>query len=363
MTLAAHGFVLAAWICLPVTALSTVNVKVEQSLPGVTPRHAKEAWMSFQWRHGGGLPILVSQRNEQTRHLIPIGMEETLLEQSDEMIRYEVTDMGLFSSELLAGSHSAQVRFTGNNDGTTMIWNVDFEATHRADLWKAVTEVNMRSVSANLASYVAIPRLYRRTTRFPAEYDSLPEKWVDFVWHQGGGLPVPPPLRLDEEKRMIVPPFLVERLVNVGDNEIRYTVDNPGLLTYQVHTHAGRVRFQNHSSGRMEMVWEVELRPLRGWSWFVELFTSTIITTLAHNFKIHVTEPGATVKLAPPRGKGEAFGEVHKDTWLGGVLAAHLSDRRSTAEQTMAILQPWTWGRSTDDEGEGEEWTTGYMSG
>lgn len=362
MRFAAHIFALVAWISLPVTALSTVAVKVEQRLPGVTPRHAKDAWMSFQWRHGGGLPILVSEKNEQTRRLMPIGMEETILEQSDDMIRYQVTDMGLLSSEM-SGSHSSQVRFIGNNDGTTMIWNVEFEAAHRADFWKAVTEVNIRTASANLASYVAIPRLYRRTTRFPAEYDRLSEKWVDFVWHKGGGLPVPPPLRLGPEKRMIVPPFLVERLVNVGENEIRYTVDNPGLLTYQVYTHVGRVRFQKHSSGGLEMVWEVELRPLRGWSWFVERFTSTIITVVARNFKVHVTEPGAMVKLAPPRGKGESFGEVPKDTWLGGVLAAHLSDRRSTAEQTIAIFQPWTWGRSTDDEGEGGEWTTGYMSG
>ena len=365
MRVVVHIFLLVAWICLPVmTALSTVAVKVEQRLPGIIPSHAKGAWMSFQWRHGGGLPILVSQKNEQTRRLMPIGMEETLLKQGDDTIRYQVTDMGLFSSsEWVAGSHSAQVRFIGNNDGTTMIWNVEFEAAHRADFWKAVTEINIRTVSANLASYVAIPRLYRRTTRFPTEQDRLPEKWVDFVWHQGGGLPTPPPLRLGEEKRMIVPPFLVERLVNVGQDEIRYTVDNPGILTYPVHTHAGRVRFQNNSSGGMDMVWEVEIRPLRGWSWFVERFTSTIITVLARNFKVHVTEPGVMVKLAPPRGKGEAFGEVHKDTWLGGVLAAHLSDRRSTAEQTVAIFQPWTWGRSTDDEGEGGEWTTGYMSG
>jgi hypothetical protein len=83
---------------------------------------------------------------------------------------------------------------------------------------------------------------------------------------------------------------------------------------------------------------------------------------VARDFKVRVTEPGSTVKLAPPRGKGKAFGQVRKEMRLGGVLAAHLSDQRSTVEQTIAIFQPWTWGRNTDDDGEREEWTTGYMS-
>jgi hypothetical protein len=128
--------------------------------------------MSFRWKRGGGLPILVSQKkDEQTRRLFPIGMEETLIEQKDNEIRYQVTDMGLLSSEL--GSHSAKVLFLGTEDGTNMIWNVAFEATHRANLWQAITKVNIRTVSANLASYVATPRLYRRTTKFPAEYSDL----------------------------------------------------------------------------------------------------------------------------------------------------------------------------------------------
>ena len=45
------------------------------------------------------------------------------------------------------------------------------------------------------------------------------------------------------------------------------------------------------------MVWEVEIRPFRGWAWIVEPFTAAVITTLARNFKVHVNEPGATVKL------------------------------------------------------------------
>jgi len=34
---------------------------------------------------------------------------------------------------------------------------------------------------------------------------------------------------------------------------------------------------------------------------------------------------------------------VSKDSWLGGVLASHLSDTRPVVEQTLAIFQPWSW--------------------
>ena len=271
-----------------------------------------------------------------------------------------------FPADLLHNSHSATVKFVSDGeDSTNMTWNVEFQAKNRAQFWKAVTEMNVKAASANLASYLAPPRLYRRTTRLSPTNDNIDlcKEWINFVWNQGGGLPLPPPVQLNDKKRMIVPPFLIERIVATTDNEIEYTVDNPGLFTYQVYKHAGRVQFQTiPGSSDVEMVWEVQVKPFRGWTELVQRFTSAIITTMARNFKSHVNEPGATVKLAPPRGKGEAFGEVPKDSWLGGVLDAHLADKRSTAEQTMAIFQPWTWGRSSDAEGEGGEWMTGGMS-
>jgi hypothetical protein len=56
------------------------------------------------------------------------------------------------------------------------------------------------------------------------------------------------------------------------------------------------------------------------------------------------------------------FGKISKPTWLGGVLEYHLSDKRSTMNQTLSLIQPWTWGRS----GAGDErdivqykWTDG----
>jgi hypothetical protein len=62
----------------------------------------------------------------------------------------------------------------------------------------------------------------------------------------------------------------------------------------------------------------------------------------SRNFAVHLAEPKAVVKVAPPRGKGNSFASVRKDTWLGGVLDNHLSDKRSTMEQTIAMFQPWT---------------------
>ena len=109
------------------------------------------------------------------------------------------------------------------------------------------------------------------------------------------------------------------------------------------------------------MVWEVEVRPLRGWSGLVKPFTAAIVSTIARNLQARLAEPGARVELAGPRGSGPPLGSVAKDSWLGGVLAAHLADRRDVMEQTRAMLQPWTWGRSEDGPDDFEEWTMGSL--
>ena len=74
--------------------------------------------------------------------------------------------------------------------------------------------------------------------------------------------------------------------------------------------------------------------------------------------------------IKPPRGGGgtntnKSFGKVAKDTWLGGVLDAHLSDTRSTMDQTISLFQPWTWGRSGKGDREDVvlfQWTDGHIS-
>lgn len=152
-------------------------------------------------------------------------------------------------------------------------------------------------------------------------------------------------------------------------------VNNPGIWTYPVYTHHGKVRFENPTTmtgddddDGVDMLWEVEIRPFHGGGgalqFLVEKFTEATITTMSRNFAVHLAEPEAVVNVASPRGKGKSFASVRKDTWLGGVLDNQLLDKRSTTEQTIAMFQPWTWGRVSDREGSDAltEWTDGFLS-
>jgi hypothetical protein len=427
-----------------------VRVHVEESLD-VPCEQAQRAWLDYQWQRGGGLlGVYVwtsssdeMNRNTRRRVLAPIWMQEQILQvvspspsNEENTIRYQVTDMGLFSFDLDSSSHSATVQFVSNNPNTTshansnsnmttMIWDVEFQAQHCRELWQAMAQFQLQTAASNLKAYVATPSYYQRTTFLVLKSNGdhhhqnhlsiqqVMEEWKSFIWYQGGGLPLPPPIRCppwnndDQEDRMIVPPFLIERLQSMemmeemeqqqpsassilgGDENnhpatgvIRYTVVNPGIFTYPVHTHAGKISFTTSASTSttptreeeedrvvVKMVWEVQVRPFAGCTPLVQGFTSAVVSTLARNFKVHIQEgPNATVAVAPPRGgKGggdNAFYQVPKRTWLGGVLQAHLLDRRSTMEQTISLFQPWTWGRtSTDESGEGEEWSRGdYLS-
>ena len=95
---------------------------------------------------------------------------------------------------------------------------------------------------------------------------------------------------------------------------------------------------------------------------FVRAFTSSIVGTISRNFKVRLACPGARVRLAGPRGQGPPLPfSVSADSWVGGVLAAHLADGRSALEQTRSLVMPWTWGRSEDEPGDSEEWTVGKM--
>lgn len=365
-----------------------VNVVVERTLP-VSPTSGREAWLKYNWEKGCGLPVFVIRKPDggggrKRREVAPLFFEEMLSpleggkkdDKADEVVQYQVTKLGLLQSELESGSHAGTVTFSPHDDepqSCTMRWCVSFNALKRQQLWQSITERTIGDAADNLAAYVAVPRLYTRRTRLIGT-DRLEamDAWLSFIFDEGGGLPSPPPIPLgragvDERIRMILPPFLIERVVSVDreKGEIWYTVDNPGLLTfYPAHTHMGRVSFSDETTtgGEVEMLWEVEVRPYYRLGWFIRWFSGMIISTLARNLKSHLSEPRAMVKLAPPRGAGSSFGQIRKDSWLGGVLAAHLEDRRSTVEQSVALLQPWTWGRSTDEESEGEEWGTGKLS-
>jgi hypothetical protein len=173
-------------------------------------------------------------------------------------------------------------------------------------------------------------------------------------------------------RRWIVP-FLLECVTSVQSENgtIHYRVENPGIFTYPVQDHQGTVQFvkqpNDDDDGWYDLIWQVQVVPFtvvdfQPWQWWVEWLTEAVITTMSRNYAIHVLTPNATVAVAPPRGKGNPFARVPAETWLGGVLDAHLHDSRSTFEQTLSIFQPWTWGRCRDesDSGACTEWTDGF---
>eukprot|EP00555_Chaetoceros_dichaeta_P007161 CAMPEP_0198261442 /NCGR_PEP_ID=MMETSP1447-20131203/10167_1 /TAXON_ID=420782 /ORGANISM="Chaetoceros dichaeta, Strain CCMP1751" /LENGTH=261 /DNA_ID=CAMNT_0043949361 /DNA_START=186 /DNA_END=971 /DNA_ORIENTATION=+ len=257
-------------------------------------------------------------------------------------------------------------------------------------------------------------------------------RWMDFVWRQGGGLPLPvSPIPLDDDggykKRMLAPPFLVERIISIrsesicydspgggpsgtvnvvdafgvdddddddddrdGDAEITFTVDNPSIrTTFPAHSHFGSVKFRqvppggsdgsDGSDGGVEMVWKVTIRPMNHFQTYLTFFIKAVISTLARNFKVNLStststdddndgdddDAGNMVGIYPPRGKdiGPIKGTVplfqlRKDSWVGGVLSAHLSDQRGVEEQTKDMVRPWTWGVDEEKDDIDMEWTS-----
>jgi hypothetical protein len=106
---------------------------------------------------------------------------------------------------------------------------------------------------------------------------NVTDKWLSFVWYQGGGLPIQPPLKLDDKRHMYIPPFLFETVISVKDDEITYGIDNSWIM--RAHSQFGRVQFIETEEG-IEMIWKGEVHPMRGWSWFVQTFFSAVISTM-----------------------------------------------------------------------------------
>ncbi len=349
----------------------------------------------------------------KSRLIFPVLMEEKLIydgydqdESKDIVVKYKVTNAGLLSSEIIPNSHSGTLSFSsssssgGQVSGVSMTWKVIFDVTNpsRRDFWQFITKNMITDASNNFSSYLATPILYIRRTKLYSKPDSslltpqlALESWKEFCWKEGAGMPLVPPLIFDKddaEVRYIVPPFLKERIlsskcvtkyarnsddINDVDDvdefrpycELVYTVDNPGITTYQVHSHIGRITFSQNppESNQIDMKWEIQIRPYHKWCNFVKIFTSFIISSYARNFKCHLLDGGdAMVSIKPPRGRfgGKTLLDMRKDSYLGGILDAHLHDNRTVVEQTLSMLQPWTWGRK-DDEGDGESWSEGQL--
>ena len=367
-----------------------VSVSITKHIPDTSPNKAHETWLDFTWKQGGGLPIFtITNEKERTRILLPLFAEEKLFERTtivDQDIiddssystvnqEYKLTSLGpIWKSEIEKGSHLGRVSFnayrneTSDEIGTLVRWDVTFNTLNRNSFWQSVTESTISDACDNLKSYLSTPVLLTLKTVIKTDFstETISERWLNFIWRNGGGLPIPfPPLALSKDgyDRVVIPPFLRERVMRRtttgGSTDIMYTVVNPSLVTYPVYSHLGLVTFQQGSNptgngNTIEMVWEVNVRPIRGCEPFVKAFSETVIAVLARNFKVHIEDKGidTMVSVHPPRGfmhKMGALFQVRRSTWLGSILYAHLRDDRQIIEQIKDLFQPWKWGLTEDD--------------
>jgi hypothetical protein len=340
---------------------------------------------------------------KKKRMILPIMMEETIEVEENTgdgkkddnvdscQIQYKITKPGPFlQADLIPNSHLGTVNFittqsTHEIQECKMIWDVSFETKRFKQFYEAFTEFTIGTASRTVSDSVAPLRLLTLQTTLTIPNSSMnpmieaQNAWLEFCWKNGGGLPVLPAIPfgdiiVDGERRSIVgarknllriPPLLIESIFDISAtdeySEIMYQISNPGWMSFPflVVTHMGRVRFLkpkrtppvDDDVSTIDVVWEVEIRPYQLVGSVVEKWVEMTVSTMMRNMQVHLAEPGAKVDIKAPRGKRisdtlENFGSVPKDTWLGGVLYAHLSDKRSTLEQTQSLFQPWTWGRS-----------------
>ena len=190
---------------------SAIDVLITKPL-AAPPAIARQAWLDYTWKRGGGLPIVVRTQDEGSgRTVYPLLLKEVLSSDAAvesgqdvaEAIEYKVVSNGLLAGELVPGSHRATVAFLSQPDRTTMLdWRVTFSAKHRPWLWKAVTQQTVGGAAAGLAAYLrpqtARYRLTARLDGCTSASDAL-DAWSTLTW-EGGGLPLPPPLVLSRDK-------------------------------------------------------------------------------------------------------------------------------------------------------------------
>lgn len=248
--------------------------------------------------------------------------------------------------------------------------NSEASATDSMDAADASDEEDDNAVSTVLEQRA--PRLFTMSSNICGTQGKIDAKYardecLEFVWMKGGGLPLPPPLPYGEtvdkhrhirRNLLRIPPFITESIIETHESKekagFRYTLNSPGWATFPflMHSHVGRVEFLTIDDDSLSITWEVEITPYLFAAPFVEKIVEMTVSTLLRNLRVRLIEPGSSVVVKPPRGNSNLlfgrknFGSVPKETWLGGVLDAHLSDDRSTVEQTLAMLQPWTWGRT-----------------
>lgn len=379
-----------------------ISVSVQKRFPDATPEQARDAWMDYHWKKGGGLPIFIVSSGEspKERTILPTLMKERLHgdyvqknqeeqpsssvdisdaeenqeEQPSVKISYKVTDAGPLFPGIIPGSHSANVTFEQTNQTTVMNWGVSFETTKFYSLYEAITQWTVGTAASTVEECLTLPRRLNVKTVIDGDIDPFlaRKECLEFVWANGGGLPLLPPIPFGDimeegggsarRNLLRIPPLITESIVDTTTTEekceFHYQLNRPGWTTFPflLHTHIGNVSFSSAAQG-LAIDWEVEIRPYRIMGPIVEKLVEATVATLVRNLRVKLLEPDAVVKIKPPRGNAnltmglEEFGKVSKSSWLGGVLESHLSDKRSTKEQTLSLILPWTWGRS----GEGDE--------
>lgn len=327
-----------------------VSVHASRTLSSVSPTEVLEAFQEYTWKKGGGLPVHVIHNHEKERILVPLmATEELSIEdhnegsQSQLSLSYQLRELGpIWRSEIVSDSHIAKVTFEKDNKDTILTWDVEFITKRNQKLWEFITQQMIDQACNNLQTYCAKPILFSHKVEMHTDRNSveLSDQWFEFVWKNGGGLPLPiAPIALtsDYHTRMIAPPFLVEQINSIESKpgrcaQVVYTVKNPSIFTYQVHSHIGRVYFRPiATNSSIEMLWEVNIRPMYGWGMFMKLFTSFIITTLSNNFVISVQEPDATVPVYGPKSLKQddsPLFTVSKSSWIGNVVDTFFNGNR-----------------------------------
>jgi hypothetical protein len=366
-----------------------VSIAITRRFENATRSDALKAWLESHWKLGGGLPIMVKSENItidctesqlSERTIYPVLMKEIVtLEPYHEdnpfiELKYKVSDPGPFYQDVIDGSHSASVTFyskeegIGSLHGCEMVWNVSFSVSRWTTFYKAMAQFLVGTSANTLQEVLASPRVLTVTTSLDTtlEAKSARDECLNFVWMKGGGLPLPAPIPfgkplddgITKQNLLRIPPFLTESITDAFDDSesmagFSYKLNNPGWLTFPflMHSHKGDVRFFANDEESLSVNWDIVIRPYAFAAPLVEKLVEMTVSTLLRNLRVRLIEPGATVVIKPPRGNTnllmgmENYGTVPKETWLGGVLGAHLADRRSTLEQTIALIQPWTWGR------------------
>lgn len=369
----------------------TVSVRITKNITFVSPSEAIDAWLEHHWKKGGGLPIFVTRSEDDTtlkRVIYPVAMEESIslpieATKSQDIVTflYHVSKPGpFFASDLVPNSHQGTVTISSND--RTMTWEVGFETTRFRRLYQLFTEFTVGVAARTVEEALQPSQLLTLQATIPrgevAEdaVTNVRRAFLEFFWARGGGLPLPPPIPYGEllsegggaarTKLLRIPPLITESIVS-NDYEyassdkradIVYQLEQPGWTTFPflIHTHLGRIQLlqSETNENNVDMLWQVEIRPWPIVAPIVKKLMEMTISTITRNFIVHMSEPGATVELRPPRGSADltggnsSFGSVPKDSWLGGVMDAHLQDKRSTLDQALSLLRPWTWGRSGD---------------